>query len=479
MNAGSSLSLIWIGALLAGLGQVAESQTYYKDLKYPKLSEAIIPEVERVELDNGLIVFLLEDHELPLINMSALIGTGAVYDPPDKLGLAGIAGRVMRTGGSDTMSGDQMDEALEQVAASVETRIGLTSGSASLSVLKEHLDPALKILAAVLMRPAFPDDKIELAKIESRSSIARRNDNPFGISYREFNKLIYGAKSPYAPQIEYDTINPITRADLIAFHQRFFHPDNMFLAAWGDFDRKEMLERIRRAFADWKRTSFQRLKLPEGEYQFDASVNLVKREDINQAYVAMGHIGTTMNNPDYPPLIVMNNILGGMFSSRMFSRIRSRMGLTYAPSAYLSANYDYPGLFRVGCQTKSESTMVAIRAMIEEVDRMTRELVTEQELQQAKEYYLNTYVFNFEDKSSTIDRLMTYEYYGYPRDFLQKERAEVEKVTREDVLRVAKKHLHPDKFRILVVGNPAKFDAPLSSLGQVKEIDITIPEPKK
>ncbi len=467
------------GVVFTCLASRVESQTYYKDLKYPKLHDLKMPEVERVELENGMIVFLLEDHELPLIQMSAQIGVGSVCDPADKLGLATTVGAVMRTGGTATMSGDKIDEALEQIAASVETRIVLTSGSASLSVLKEHVDQGLAILADVLRHPAFPEDKIELSKIQSRSWIARRNDSPSSINFREFRKLIYGADSLYARQAEYATINAITREDLIAFHKQYFHPNNLMLAAWGDFDRTAMLNKLQRAFAAWPRASFQRPKLPEVKYQFDASVNLVKKEDINQTYIQMGHVGDLMNNPDYPALIVMNNILGGMTSSRMFSRIRSRMGLSYSPMAYFSANYDYPGLFYVGCQTKSESTVLAIKAMQEELERMTRELPTEEELKNAKESYLNSFVFNFEDKSSIINRLMTYEYYGYPMDFLQKERQGVEKTSREDVLRVAKKYLHPNQLRILAVGNPAKFDQPLSSLGKVREIDVTIPEPKK
>lgn len=474
-----SLIIVCLGVLFTLLGPTALSQTYYKDLKYPKLNEVKPPEVERVELENGMIVFLVEDHELPMIQMSAQIRAGSVYDPPGKTGLAGMVGQVMRTGGTPGMPGDEIDEALEQVAATVETGIGLTSGFASLFVLKEHFGLGLGILADILRHPAFPQDKIELAKVQARTGISRRNDNPFSINFREFGKLIYGAESPYARQTEYATIDAITRDDLVAFHQRHFHPNNLLLAAWGDFDKADMLKKLKAAFGDWPRSSLERPKLPAVDYQYDSSVNLVKKEDINQTFFLMGHVGDLMNNPDYPSLIVMNNILGGMFGSRMFAQIRSRMGLTYSPMAYYTANYDYPGLFYVGCQTKSESTLLAIEAMREEVVKMTRELPTEDELKKAKEYYLNTFVFNFEDKGSVINRLMTYEFYGYPKDFLQQERAGVEKTTREDVLRVSKKYLKADKFRILAVGNPAKFDKPLSTLGNVREIDITIPEPKK
>jgi zinc protease len=316
-------------------------------------------------------------------------------------------------------------------------------------VLKGHLDRGLVILADILMHPVFPDDRIELAKIQARTAIARRNDDPFGIIYREFNRLIYGVDSPYAGQTEYDTINAITRDDLITFHKRYFHPNNTLLAAWGDFDRSDILTKLKQAFGKWPRTSFQRPTLPPVNYQYDASVNLVRKDDISQTYVLMGHVGDLMRNPDYPALIVMNNILGVMTSGRIVSRLGSRMGLAFAPWAFYTANYDYPGVFYVECQTKSESTLLAITAMKEEVERMTRELPTEEELKAAKDFYLNSFVFNFEDKGSIINRIMAYEYYGYPKDFLQKERQGVEKTSREDVLRVAKKYLHPDQLRIL------------------------------
>jgi predicted Zn-dependent peptidase len=455
------------------------AQKYYKDIKYPKMHKLKIPKVERVELDNGIILFLLEDHELPLINLSARIGVGSIYDPRDKIGLASLTGQVMRTGGTTRMTGDEIDEALESIAGSVETSIGLTSGSAAMSVLKEHLDQGLSILADVLMHPAFAQDKLELAKIQARSAIARRNDEPFGISFREFSKLIYGPQSPYARHTEYATIDAISREDLVAFHKQFFHPNNVIIGVWGDFETKDMIKKIESAFSAWEPVEFERPQIPEVDYKFDWSVNLVKKKDINQTHIRMGHIGGLRSNPDYFALTVMNNILGGGFTSRLFKNVRSRMGLAYSVFGAYSANYDYPGMFYVGCQTKAETTVEALNALRNEVEKMTKELVTDQELAQAKESYLNSFVFNFDTRREVVNRLMTYEYYGYPKDFLQKTKENIEKVTKEDVLRVAQKYLHPDKLRILAVGNPEKFDKPLSNLGEVREIDITIPVPKE
>ena len=449
----------------------------YNNLKYTPLGNIEIPEIERVTLDNGMQLFLLEDHELPLINASAMIRTGSVYEPADKVGLASITGTVMRTGGTTSKTGDQIDEELEQIAASVSTGIGTDTGSASMSVLKEDIDTGLAILADVLMNPVFHEDKIELAKVRQRSSIARRNDNMRSIAAREFIKLIYGPDSVYARQTEYATIDNITRDDLIAFHKKFYHPDNMMLAVCGDFDTQQMIEKIKNAFQGWEKAGVEVPPVPEVTYDFKSTVNEIRKDDVNQSYVLMGHIGGMMNDPDYFALILMNRVLGSGFTSRLFKNVRSRMGLAYSAFGVYTSNYEYPGIFYVGCQTKLKSTVQATRAMINEVKKMTESEVTDEELNLARENYLNSFVFNFASKGQIIGRLMTYEYFGYPADFLQKTKQNVEKVTKADVLRVAQKNLHPDKMQILAVGRPEEFDEPLSVFGPVNEIDITIPTP--
>ncbi len=464
------LGLLWSGC--------AEQQTAdYRALKYAKLGDIEVPEVEQVTLANGMRLFLLEDHELPLINLSVRIRTGSLYEPAEKIGLASITGEVMRTGGTATMTGDEMDEELEAIAASVETGIGLNSGSASMSVLKRDLDKGLSILADVLMNPAFREGKIQLAKMQAASAIARRNDQVGAVAGREFDKLIYGPESVYARHEEYATIGSITRDDLVAFHKRYFGPNNAMLAVWGDFDTKQMIAKIEKAFEEWEKVDLDLPKVPEVKYEFRKTVNVVRKDDVNQSNVYLGHIGGLRSDPDYFALIVMNKILGGGFTGRLFKNVRSREGLAYSVFGAYSANYDYPGQFYVGCQTKSESTVYAIQAMLKEVEKIRESEVTDQELALAKDSFLNSFVFNFDTKGEVVNRLMTYEYYGYPADFLLQIKENVEKVSKADVLRVAKKHLQPDKVQILAVGRPQDFGEPMSSLGTVNEIDITIPAP--
>src|SRR5207249_8102782 len=215
-------SILMVLFLLISCG-ICLAQINYKELKYPPLHPIKPPDVKRVVLKNGMILYLVEDHELPLINMTARIGVGSIDDPSDKVGLGSVATAVMRTGGTKSKTGDQIDEELESIAASVETGIRLTSGTASLSVLKENIDTSLGVLADILMNPTFAPDKIQLQKIREHSAIARRNDDVQGIAFREFNKLIYGPDSVYARQAEHSTINAITRDDLVAFHEKYFY----------------------------------------------------------------------------------------------------------------------------------------------------------------------------------------------------------------------------------------------------------------
>ncbi len=472
--------IFWAFALCFAVSSCTQKYALnYKELKYPKLGDIEMPEVERVTLANGMQLFLLEDHELPLISVSARIRVGSIYEPADKIGLAAITGAVMRTGGTTTKTGDEIDEQLEQIAASVETGIGLNSGYASVSVLKRDIDVGLTILADVLMNPAFRENKIMLAKMQHRSAIARRNDNVGAIAAREFDKLIYGPDSVYARHTEYATIENISRDDLVAFHRKFCGPNNMMLGIWGDFDTDQMIKKIEKAFEGWNKVDVELPKVAQVKYEYRQTANVIRKDDVNQSNIYLGHIGGLRNDPDYFALILMNRVLGSSFTGRLFKNVRSREGLAYSVFGIYSANYAFPGVFYVGCQTKSENTVRAIRAMTEEVRKMTESEVTDEELALAKDSYLNSFVFNFDTKGEIVARLMTYAYFGYPLDFLQKTKDRVEKVTKQDVLRVAREHLKPDKVQILAVGRSQDFDEPLSVFGPMREIDITIPVPQK
>jgi zinc protease len=449
------------------------------EARYPALDEIEIPKVDTYTLPNGMQLYLLPDDTLPIITGRALVRTGNLFDPPEKIGLAGVTGSVLRIGGTESRTGDEIDQELESMAASVEAGIGETSGTANFWTLKENLPRVLEIFADVLMHPAFRQDKVDFTEQQIRSSIARRNDDASGIASREFGNLIYGKDTPYGWQIEYEDVDNIDRADLVAFYERYFFPANITLAVYGDFSPEEIKAAIAKAFAGWTAKQSPAPAFPPVQAKDEGKVYFVNKSDVNQSNIRMGHLGGVLKDKDYPALEVMNSILGGGFHSRLFQKVRSDLGLAYHASSSWGARYDQPGVFQVAIGTKSQSTVAAIEAALKEVERIRTEPVGAEELKTAIDGVLNSFVFNFDTRSKTLRRLVDYRYWDYPDDFILQYRNAIRQVTAADVLRVAKEHLHPETMKIVVVGKVADFDKPLSSLGRpVEELDITIPEPK-
>jgi len=456
----------------------ATEAKHYTDLQFPPVAEVKLPKYERYELKNGMVVYLMEDHQLPLVSGSIMIRTGDRWEPATQVGLAGLVGSVMRTGGTKQHSPDQINQILEQRAAGVETAIGGTSGGASFSALTENLDTVFGLFAEVIREPVFAQNKLDLAKTQEKGAIARRNDKPDGIASREFRKLIYGQDSPYARTVEYATLNNISRKDLVGFYQEYFHPNNMILGIVGDFDSQKMKSLIQSKFGDWANNpQVTQPSLPQVSQAKSNGVFFVNQPQLTQSSILIGHLGGKFDSSDYPALDILNGVLNG-FGGRLFNEIRSRQGLAYSVYGVWSPRYDYPGLFIAGGQTRSDATVRFVQAIQSEIQRIQAQPISSQELAFAKESTLNSFVFNFQDPAQTLSRLMRYEYYGYPADFLFRYRRALEATTVADVQRVAKKYLQPDKLITLIVGNQKDINPPLTKLSaQVIPIDVTIPTP--
>jgi predicted Zn-dependent peptidase len=467
------LFLLLAVVALAPLGAQVDTPD---DLTYPKLPDFEVPEPRRVELDNGMVVMLLEDHELPLIDVIARVRTGARLEPADKVGLASLTGTVLRTGGTASMSGDEIDDFLESRAASIETSIGTTAGSASLSCLKGDFGEVLRLFADVLRKPAFEEEKLTVAKNQANTAISRQNDSPQSILFREFGEIVYGADSPYARSETYASIDAVTRDDLAAFHGRFFHPNNVILGLVGDFDGDEALAMVREVFGDWQPGP----EAPEleGGYRTEAAPGIyyVRKDDMTQSNIIMGHLGIERDNPDYLAVELMNEVLGGAFTSRLFANVRTKKGLAYAVSGGVRSNFDYPGQANFFMTTKTETTAAGIDALLEEVRGMTASPPDAEEVEKALSGILNSFVFNSDSRRKILGQQLTYEYFGYPLDWLSRYYEGIREVSVEAVQQAAAEYLHPDKFAILVVGPSEGHDRPLSDYGPVTEIDVTIPE---
>jgi len=358
----------------------------------------------------------------------------------------------------------------------VETGGGIDSTTISLSCLKGDFDDVFKVFADLLQHPEFRADKLDLAQKQADDSISRRNDEIGEIAAREAAKLAYGANNPYAREPEYSTIAAITRQDLIDWHKTYVHPNHIILGISGDFDSATMEAKLRAAFESWPAGA----ELPKDEVKFQpapAGYYLIPKEDVNQSSIHMVALGTTRNNPDYYAISVFNEAFGGGFSSRLFNDIRTKRGLAYNVGGGIGTNFGHPGILQFVAGTKSQSTIESIQALDEDIDNVTKNPINEDEIKQAKDAILNAFIFRLDSPDKVLAERMTYEFYGYPADWLDKYPAEIQRVTAADVNRVATKYIHRDQLAVLVVGNTKEFDKPLSSLGPVKEIDITIPPP--
>lgn len=455
----------------------------HEAIAFPELPEFEIPTPRRVELDNGMVVILLEDHELPLVEATALIRTGERLEPAAKVGLAGITGEVLRTGGTESMSPDELDDFLESKAAAVESSIGLDQGRVYMSSLADDFPEVLRVFADVLRRPAFAPERIEVALTRARAGVARQNDQPQSILFRELQERVYGPESPYGRTETYATLAAIERADLVAWHERFYQPDRVILGLVGDFDTERAVALVREVFGDWRHDA------GEGAPAVDASepwfreepspgVFVAEKSDVTQSSIALGHLGILRNDPDYYAVEVMNEILGGSMTSRLFSEVRTRKGLAYNVSGRVGSSWDHPGLTLLYTTTKVATTGEAIRALLDEVEGLRGgRPPAEDEVARAKQSLLTSFVFRVDTPEEILGQQLTFEYFGYPLDWLAGFRDRIEAVTPEQVRAAAVEHLRPERFSIVVVGPAEGRNVDLSTFGPVQELDVSIPPP--
>ena len=448
----------------------------WKQIPIPPLPPFTPREPIRVQLPNGMVLFLTEDHELPLIDATARIRGGSRSEPAAKTGMLDMYGDVWRTGGTEQRTGDAMDDFLEARAAKLETSSNSDSTFISLSCLKGDFDDVFKMFVELLEHPAFREDKLALAKDQMNTGIARRNDDTDSIADREGTKLAYGPDNPYARVAEYATVADVTREDLAKWHKQHVYPNDIIFGITGDFDAKQMEAKLRQAFEVMQKGP----AAENPEIQFTPAqpgIYFVTKTDVNQSNIRMVGLGIIRKNPDYFPIVVMNEIFGGGFSSRLFSNLRTKAGLAYSVGGGIGAAFDHPGITSFDMGTKSATTVDGILGLRTEMENLRNNPPTDAELQRGKDNILNSFIFRFDTPAKVLRERMSYEYYGYPADWLQQYRSAVEKTNLVEVRRVIDKYIHKDQLAVLVIGNADEMGKPLSSLGPVTNVDITIPPP--
>ncbi len=413
------------------------------------------PAKYRVQLKSGPVAYVVPDRELPLVNIVVYVRTGEYLQPKDKLGIASLTGYMLSRGGTASKSAEEMEERLAFLAAQLNSGIGDTQGSVSLNLLAKDLEEGLNILRETLTVPRFQEDRLALRKQQILQGMKTRNDESAAIEAREASFLAFGEQF-WANQLPVtNTVNSITRADLQQFHHRWFHPANFIVAVSGDFDRDEMIQKLEKLFVNWPFKGETPGPVPVDTKFASAGVYIVDKE-VNQGRVSIMLPGIRRDNPDYFPVVVMNDILGGGgFTSRIMNRVRSDEGLAYSAGSSFPGGVYYPLTFSANFQTKSRTVPYATSIVMQELRRMRDELVSEQELNTSKQGWIERFPRSFSTKTQVANTFAQDEFTGrYAKDpeFWKLFRDRLKTVTREDVQRVARKYFNLDKAVIVVVG---------------------------
>jgi predicted Zn-dependent peptidase len=424
-----------------------------RELTYPPLDfTPPDPRAHRQVLANKVVVYMVEDHDLPLVSVTVHIRGGSYLDPDGKAGLAAMTGSQIRAGGAGTYTAEQFDEEVDFLAANISSGFGPVTGSASVSFLAKDSERALGLFFDMLRTPKFQPDRLDLLKAQQLQAIERRNDSTDDIEAREWTRLIRGDDHFTSDFLTKASIEAISRDDLVTFHQQYVHPGNFIVAVAGDFTPAEMKARLEKGMAGWKAAK-PAGPVPKPAHTPVPGLYLVDKPDVNQGRVTMGHLGIQRGHPDEIAAGVMNQILGGgSFTSRITTRVRSDEGLAYSAGSSFAPGVYYPGTFTASFQSRSESVARAAAIVLEEVDRMRAAPPAAPELQTVQNYLIEVFPRSFASASATANLFASDEMTGRPFDFWQKYRDRVRAVTAADVHRVAREYLHPERIVILAVG---------------------------
>ncbi len=457
-------------------------------LKFPPLVyEPPAPADYRVKLASGPVAYVVPDRELPLVNLVVYVRAGQYLVPPGKGGLADLTGYLLARGGTKSKTAEELEERLAFLAAQLASGVGETQGSVSLNLLSKDTDEGLAILREVLSAPRFQDDKIALRKQQMLQAMKQRNDESSAIEARERGFLSFG-EDFFANRFDTEvSVKAITKADLEEFHRKWFHPAQFVVAASGDFDRAAMVQKLEKLFADWPFRGEAAPPVPTNTAFARPGVYVVDK-DVNQGRVSVLLPGIRRDDPDFFPVLVMNDILGGGgFTSRITNRVRSDEGLAYSAGSAFPGGVYYPFVFRAGFQSKSRTVAYATSVVVEEIKRIASEPVTAEELNTAKKSFTETFPRTFATKAQVATTFAQDELtgrYATDPDYWKNYRSKVEKASAADVQRVAKKFLASDRLVILIVGKKSdilagdlKHDVSLQALAGNRLVDVPLRDP--
>jgi zinc protease len=409
----------------------------------------------RFVASNGITVLVVEQHALPIVQLHALVKSGSAQDPPGKAGLANLVAGLLDEG-TATRSPKQIAEEIEFVGGSLAAKAAEDFTTASARILKKDLKLGFELLADILLRPAFPEAELERVRSLTQAEILSEQDDPGMVASKAFNQMVFDSHPYRWPVVgTAESLATISRADVQAFYAREYLPNRTILAIVGDVTVEEARRMVEQYFGTWKPSEAAAFKTGSPA-PLAKPVTKIIEKDLTQATIILGHEGISRTNPDFYPVLVMNYILGGGgFSSRLMDEIRDNQGLAYGVVSAFHAHL-MPGAFLVSVQTRNEAANQAIAGVLREITRMRETPVSDEELADAKAYLMGSFPLRLDTTAKLAEVVGQVEFYGLGLEYFTQYPRWIEKVTKEDVLRVARQYLHPDRYALVLVGNAAQ-----------------------
>jgi predicted Zn-dependent peptidase len=453
---------------------VAPSKVERKD-RAPVSREILqikLPKPIEAKLKNGLTVLILEDHRAPFINLQLHIGgAGALFEPAAMAGLANTTAQMLREG-TQTRGSLQLAEAIDRLGASIGAgaSFGAPDAVFSASGLSENFDAWFKLAVEMLLQPSFPADELEKMQQRMRVQLREQRSGANFLLNERFNRLVYGEHPAAKVSATVDSLNQLTREMLIKWHRERFAPERSILGIAGDVRSKELIVKLEKQLAGWKKRPAEQPWPRDPAPAMVRKVLLVHRPNSVQTTLALGNIAIDRRSPDYLPMVLMNDVIGGGASARLFLNLREEKGYTYGVYSNFSA-LRYPGPWRAGGNMRTEVTDGALVEFFNEIRRIRDEKVSDRELEESKRSIVAGFALSLEQPTRLLNFAITRLLYGLPADYWDTYAAKIMAVSAEDVQRVARKYLNPETLQLVAVGDATKIKTVLEQYGAVEVYD--------
>jgi zinc protease len=430
-----------------------------------------LPPITEKTLDNGLQLVIVENHELPIVTMRMIIKAGSSANPSGKAGLANLTAGLLRQG-TKTLKATEIADKIDFVGGSLGASANRDYTNINCSVLLKHFDVGFGLLADIVQNPKFDSSEFARELNQTIAGVVQSKDDPDNLCELGFNQALFG-DNPYSQPSSGTEVSlkALSVADAEKFYRDFYLPNNAILLIAGDVKPSAIIKETQKAFGAWKKGSVPVMNYIAANQPIGRSVVLVEKPDATQSNIRFGHLGIIRNNPDYYPLLLMNYILGGSFTSRLNAVVRVEKGLTYDIRTQNEWNV-MPGAYYCNTYTPNESTMIAIQASLDVIKKMQTELVTDEEFNEAKNFYAGYYPGSLETADNIVTEIVKIKLYGLPVSYIEDFTKNINKVSKEQILKAARDHWDTNNLIFCVVGKSADIEQMLAPLGPITKKTI-------